>query len=189
MKFTPTKLGGAYVVEPEKIGDERGFFARLWCRDAFAAQGLAGAVVQANVSFNARRGTVRGMHYQAAPHAEVKLVRCTRGALYDVAVDLRPGSPTYRQWVGAELTAENHRMLYVPEGFAHGYLTLEDATEITYLTSCAYAPEAERGVRYNDPSLGIAWPIPVEVVSEKDRAWADFDVAPDDPASPLHARP
>lgn len=174
MIFTPTKLPGAYLVDIERRQDERGFFARSWCQQEFQAQGLASCMVQANLSFNNKQGTLRGLHYQRAPYAEAKLVRCTRGAIWDVIVDLRPASPTYRQWLGAELTDENYRMLYVPEGFAHGYLTLADSVEVTYQVTQFYAPGAEAGLRWDDPAFGIEWPIAVQVISEKDSRWPDF---------------
>jgi dTDP-4-dehydrorhamnose 3,5-epimerase len=175
MIFNPTHLEDAYVVELEPREDERGFFARAWCRDEFAEHGLSTEVAQCNVSFNRRRGTLRGLHYQIAPHAEVKLVRCTQGAIYDVIVDLRPGSATFTQWLGVELTAGNRTMLYVPEGFAHGYQTLEDDTETFYQVSASYAPHAERGVRWDDPAFGIEWPYPDHpLISDKDRGWPDF---------------
>jgi dTDP-4-dehydrorhamnose 3,5-epimerase len=175
MQFTETELTGVFVIDLERREDERGFFARAWCEEEFASHGLDTRVSQCNVSFNERRGTVRGLHYQAPPHAEVKVVRCTRGGIYDVIVDLRPESETFRRWVGVELTAENRRMVYVPEGFAHGYQTLEDRTETYYQVSVPYAPDAERGVRWDDPAFGIDWPEAAErVISEKDRAWPDF---------------
>ncbi|MDQ3823218.1 MAG: dTDP-4-dehydrorhamnose 3,5-epimerase [Actinomycetota bacterium] len=175
MIFRPTTLDGAYLVDLEPREDERGFFARAWAEEEFAAQGLSTEVVQANIAFNRRKGTLRGMHFQRAPHAEVKLVRCTRGALYDVIVDLRPSSPTHARWIGVELTADNRRMLYVPEGFAHGYQTLVDDTEAYYQVSAAYAPGAEGGVRWDDPAFGIEWPDPdPPVMSEKDRTWPDY---------------
>jgi dTDP-4-dehydrorhamnose 3,5-epimerase len=175
MIFTPTELDGVFLVDLEPRQDDRGFFARAWCRDEFAEQGLSTELAQCNISFNNRKGTLRGMHFQAAPHAEVKLVRCTRGAIYDVVVDLRPDSPTRERWFGVELTADNRRMLYVPEGFAHGYQTLVDATETFYHVSARYAPHAEGGVRWNDPAFGIEWPDPDRpLMSEKDRAWPDY---------------
>ena len=175
MRFIDTRIEGAFIVELEPVGDERGFFARLWCTTEFAARGLNAAFVQCNDSFSAARGTLRGLHYQAAPNAEVKLVRCTRGRVFDVAVDVRPNSRTYRAWVGVELTAENRRMLYVPEGCAHGYLTLEDNTEVMYPVSQPYRPEAERGIRWDDPAFGIEWPAGgPETVSAKDQQWANF---------------
>jgi dTDP-4-dehydrorhamnose 3,5-epimerase len=176
MRFTETKVAGAFLIEPEPIADERGFFARTWCREEFTANGLNPELAQANISFNHRRGTLRGMHYQAAPHQEAKLVRCTRGAIFDVAVDLRPGSATYRAWVGAELTDANRAMLYVPEGCAHGFLTLADATEVAYQMSAPYAPAAARGVRWDDPAFGIEWPGEVLVINDRDRGYPD--VAP-----------
>jgi dTDP-4-dehydrorhamnose 3,5-epimerase len=173
--FTETELPGAFVVDPERRGDERGFFARFFCRREFAEQGLELEVAQANLAFNRRRGTLRGLHYQAPPHDEAKLVRCVRGALYDVVVDLRPDSPTYRQWLAVELTAENRRLLYVPPGLAHGYQTLTGETEAMYLHSAVHVPEAERGVRWDDPAFGIEWPeTDQRVLSAKDRAWPDF---------------
>jgi len=158
MIFRETELPGAFVIEPERIADERGFFARTWCRDEFAAHGLSTDLIQCNVSYNARRGTLRGMHYQVAPHAEVKLVRCTRGAIFDAIVDLRPDSPTFRRWVGVDLSPEDGRMLYIPEGFAHGFQTLRDETEVAYQMSHFHHPESARGLRWDDPAVGIAWP-------------------------------
>jgi dTDP-4-dehydrorhamnose 3,5-epimerase len=173
--FTETDLENAFVVDLERREDERGFFARAWCADEFADAGLSTRVVQCNVSFNRHRGTLRGMHYQVPPHAEAKLVRCTRGAIYDVIIDLRPESPTYKRWAGFELSAENGRALYVPEGFAHGYQTLTDDVETFYQVSEFYAPGAERGVRWNDPAFGIEWPLPDDpIMSEKDKTWPDF---------------
>jgi dTDP-4-dehydrorhamnose 3,5-epimerase len=175
MRFTETSVKGAYIVEPEARGDARGFFTRLWCQQEFADRGLSAAFVQCNDSFSPGRGTLRGLHYQTAPHQEVKLVRCIRGAVYDVIVDLRPDSPTYLRWVGLELTGENRTMLYVPEGCAHGYLTLEDNSEVTYPVSQFYHPEAERGVRWNDPLFGIQWPNGgARTISPKDQAWPDY---------------
>jgi len=178
MIFTETKLPGAYLIDVEKREDHRGFFARGWCQREFEAHGLVPCVVQANISFNKRKGTLRGMHYQIAPYAETKLVRCIRGALYDVIIDLRSESPTYMQWLGVELTAENYRMLYVPEGFAHGFQTLVDNTEATYQVSQFYTPGAEGGVRYDDPAFGIEWPIDVQVISDKDRSWPNYSPEP-----------
>jgi dTDP-4-dehydrorhamnose 3,5-epimerase len=171
MTFKDTAIEGVVVIEPQKLVDERGFFARSWCREAFAERGLNPDVAQANIGFSPRRGTLRGLHYQAAPHAEAKLVRCTRGAIYDVAVDLRPDSPTFLGWIGLRLSADSHRMLYVPEGCAHGYLTLTDDAEISYQASRPYVREAARGRRYDDPALDIEWPIEIEIVSEQDRSW------------------
>jgi dTDP-4-dehydrorhamnose 3,5-epimerase len=174
MRFISVPIAGAWLVEPEARADERGFFARLWCRDELEARGLRADFIQCNNSFSAARGTLRGLHYQAAPHAEAKLLSCTRGRVFDVLVDLRPGSPTFRQWFGAELTAENRRMMYVPEECAHGYLTLEDASEVIYPVTAAYHPESERGLRWNDPAVGIQWPIEPLAMSDKDRRWPDL---------------
>jgi dTDP-4-dehydrorhamnose 3,5-epimerase len=177
VRFMPTTLAGAYVIEQERHADERGFFARTWCAREFAAHGLETGLAQCSVSFNHRRGTLRGLHYQAPPFAEAKLVRCTRGALYDVAVDLRPDSPTFRRWVGVELTEDDGRALYIPRGFAHGFYALADATEVTYQISTAYQPQAARGVRWNDPFHGVTWPGPVAVIAPRDRDYPD--VSPD----------
>jgi dTDP-4-dehydrorhamnose 3,5-epimerase len=174
MEFTETPLGGAYLIRPKKIADERGFFARLWCQEELRAHGLNPNALQLNVGFSHKRGTFRGLHYQTAPHAEAKLIRCTRGAVFDVIVDLRPHSPTCGQWFGAELAHDNYVAMYAPEGFAHGYQTLTDDAEICYLTTAAYAASAATGVRYDDLALGIRLPIPVAVISEPDRRWPDF---------------
>lgn len=174
MIFSETKLKGAFTLELKKIEDERGFFARSYCQKEMEAHGLTAQVVQANVSFNPKKGTLRGMHYQVAPHEESKLVRCTRGAIFDVIIDLRPDSPTYKQWFGVELTANNYKMMFVPEGFAHGYLTLENHTEVTYQVSQFYAPGAEQGIRWDDPAFNIQWSIEPELISEKDKAHPDF---------------
>lgn len=174
MIFTQTKLTGAFIIEPERHEDERGFFARMWCQDEFEAHGLNPRLVQCNVSFNRQMGTLRGMHYQAGPHAEAKLVRCTRGAICDVAVDLRPDSLTFRQWVIVELTANNHRMFYIPESFAHGFQTLKDNSEVFYQMSEFYHPEAARGVRWNDPAFMIQWPRNEPIISAKDQSYPDF---------------
>jgi dTDP-4-dehydrorhamnose 3,5-epimerase len=175
MIFTETKLRGAFVVEPELLEDERGFFARTWCkRECLAHIGTA-ELVQCNISFNKQKGTLRGMHYQVAPHEEARLLRCTMGAIYDVLIDLRTDSPTYKQWLSFELTAKNRRMLYIPGGFAHGFVTLEDNTEVFYQMSEFYAPECVRGVRWNDPAFNIMWPGEVTVVSEKDTQYPDFE--------------
>ncbi|HUU89997.1 MAG TPA: dTDP-4-dehydrorhamnose 3,5-epimerase [Phycisphaerae bacterium] len=169
MIFTELPLAGAFLIEPEKVLDERGFFARTWCREEFAARGLCAEIVQCNISFNCRKGTLRGMHYQVAPHEEVKIVRCTIGAIYDVIIDLRPGSPTYRRWEGVELTAENRKMLYVPKGFAHGFQAIEDATEVFYQMSEFYHPESARGVRWDDPAFAVEWPLSEDLaISERD---------------------
>jgi dTDP-4-dehydrorhamnose 3,5-epimerase len=174
MRFLETALQGAFIIELDRQEDERGFFARTWCQREFIAHGLNPRLVQCNVSFNRRRGTLRGMHYQVAPYAEAKLVRCTRGAIYDVIIDLRPDSPTFTQWIAVELTADNHRMLYIPEQFAHGFQTLEDNTEVFYQMSEFYAPECARGVRWNDPAFAIAWPPAERIISERDRHYPDF---------------
>ncbi len=175
MIFSETKLKGAFLIDVERREDERGFFARSWCQREFQEYGLNPSVVQCNVSFNKKKGTLRGMHYQLPPFSETKLVRCMRGAIFDVALDIRHESPTYGQWTAAELTAENRRMLYIPEGFAHGYQTLMDNTEVFYQVSEFYHPESERGVRWDDPSFGILWPDePNRVISAKDRSIPDF---------------
>lgn len=178
MIFTETALPGAFLIDLERVGDDRGFFARALCAEEFAEHGLKMDIVQANVSYSADPGTLRGLHYQEAPHAEVKMIRCIRGRIFDVMVDVRPDSSTYLQWVGVELSDENRRMAYVPEGFAHGFLTLTDDCEVFYPVTAAYTPEAERGLRYDDPALGIEWPSEVRVVSEKDRAWPLLDSTP-----------
>ena len=171
MRFEPAAIDGVFTVELERHGDERGFFARTFCEEEFRAAGLEPAVRQGNLSFSRERGTLRGMHYQVEPAPETKLVRCTRGAVLDVIVDLREGSPTYLGHVAVRLDAENRTALYVPRSFAHGFLTLEPDTEVNYLVSAPYTPEAERGLRHDDPRLGIDWPIPVAVISPKDAAW------------------
>ena len=168
MIFEETRLAGAWVIEPECMEDERGFFARTWCRREFAERGLSTEVAQCSISHNRKKGTLRGMHYQAPPHAEVRLVRCTRGAIYDVIIDLRPGSPTYRRWIAEELTAGNRRMLYIPQGFAHGFQTLVDDTEVFYQMSEFYHPESARGIRWDDPAIGINWPHRQVILSDKD---------------------
>jgi len=171
--FTETKLSGCFVLEQQTRGDDRGNFARVFCAEELAAHGLCTDVVQANTAFSLKAGTLRGMHYQRAPHAEDKLVRCTAGRFFDVAVDMRPESETFQQWFGIELSAANGKMLYVPKGFAHGYLTLEDNTVATYMVSAAYAPESEGGFRWNDSSIGIEWPMTEGLeLSEKDMQWA-----------------
>ncbi len=174
MEFAETKIKGVFVVRQKKIEDARGFFARAWCRDEFTAAGLNPTILQLNTAFSTRAGTVRGMHFQAAPHAEAKFIRCTRGAIFDVAVDLRADSPTRGQWVGEELSAENGVMLYIPEGCAHGYQTLRDETEMYYTTSAPYAPKAAGGYRYNEAAFGISWPLPVSIISDADKNWPDY---------------
>lgn len=175
MKFIETRLKGAYIIELDRIADERGFFARSWSQTQFADLGLSSRIVECSVSFNRTKGTLRGMHYQAAPHAEVKLIRCTAGAIYDCIIDLRRSSPTFKEWVAVELTAENHLALYIPEQFAHGFLTLADGSEVFYQMSEVHAPESARGLRWDDPALGIDWPGPIRVVNERDRTFADFE--------------
>lgn len=177
MIFTPTPLSGAYLIELEKKGDERGFFARAFCEQEFRQHNLVGHFCQVNNSLTAQKGTLRGMHYQLAPKAETKLVRCIRGALYDLILDLRQGSPTFGKSFGAELTAENRRMIYVPKGFGHGFITLADDTEAFYFVDEFYAPEYERGIRYDDPAFDLPWPIPPSVISDKDRNHRDFEPA------------
>ncbi len=175
MKFTKTSLPDVYVIDLEKRQDERGFFARTWCRKEFENLGLDTEFAQANLAFSNKKKTLRGMHYQVAPHAETKLVRCVRGAIYDVALDMREDSPTYKHWFGLDLTAENRKMLYVPKGFAHGYLTLEDNSEVLYQVSEFYAPESERGLRWDDPAFAIQWPKTENLlISEKDAGWGNF---------------
>jgi dTDP-4-dehydrorhamnose 3,5-epimerase len=174
VKFDETTLNGAFLIESDRIEDERGFFARTFCRREFDARGLNSKLVQCSVSFNRKRGTLRGMHYQIAPNAETKLVRCTRGAIYDVIVDLRPGSRTFRRWFGIELTADNQRTLYIPEGVAHGFQTLQDDTEVFYQMSEFYSPEYASGVRWNDPAFAIKWPIANPVISARDQTHSEF---------------
>jgi dTDP-4-dehydrorhamnose 3,5-epimerase len=174
--FTETKLRGAFIIEPEPVEDERGFFARAWCRREFAARGLNSTVAQCGLSFNKKRGTLRGMHYQVAPYEEVKIVRCTRGAIYDVIIDLRPESPTFKQYIAVVLSAENRKALYVPERVAHGLQTLEDETEVFYQISEFYAPESARGVRWNDPTFAIEWPPAERTIIERDATYPDFSL-------------
>jgi dTDP-4-dehydrorhamnose 3,5-epimerase len=178
--FTETKLKGAFIIDLERREDDRGFFARGFCQNEFAAHGLKPLIAQANLAFNKRTGTLRGMHFQYPPHAETKLVRATRGAILDIIVDLRPESPTYLQHVEVELSADNHRALYVPERFAHGYQALEDATETSYQVGEFYAPGSEGGLSPFDPRLGLRWPLPVSVISPKDAAWAPLDQVGDE---------
>jgi dTDP-4-dehydrorhamnose 3,5-epimerase len=177
MIFTETKLKGAFILDLEHREDDRGFFARTFCAKEFEAHGLKPTVAQCNLSFNHKAGTMRGMHYQIPPAAETKLVRCTRGAIYDVIIDLRPDSPTYMEYVGVELSADNRRALYVPELFAHGYLALTDGAEVGYQVGEFYTPGYERGIRYDDPAFEIEWPMSVAVISDKDAAWAPFESA------------
>jgi dTDP-4-dehydrorhamnose 3,5-epimerase len=171
MRFIATELIGAYIVEPEPHQDSRGLFARTFCAQEFREHSLVDTFVQCNTSWNARKGTLRGLHYQLPPSSEIKLVRCTAGALWDVIVDLRPDSPTYLQHVGVELTAKNRRALYIPEMFAHGFQTLEDDTEVFYQMSEFYAPKSARGLRFDDPKLAIKWPLPAISISDQDRCW------------------
>lgn len=174
MIFTQTKITGVFVVELEPRRDERGFFARQWCADEFVRAGLDPRISQINIARSARAGTLRGVHYQRAPHAEVKLVRCTRGAVFDLAVDLRVGSPTFRQWFGIELDDESGRMLYIAEGCGHGYLTLAANTDLVYQASVPYSPKSATGVRHDDPAFNIVWPEPIKVISQQDLHWPDF---------------
>jgi dTDP-4-dehydrorhamnose 3,5-epimerase len=174
MIFQETKIPGVFELHLERKMDERGFFARSWCRDEFEATGLNAHLAQCSISYNVQKGTLRGMHYQSAPYAESKLVRCTRGAIYDVALDLRADSPTFREWIGVTLTADNREMIYIPEGCAHGFLTLEDNSEVFYQISEFYRPEAARGARWDDPAFGIVWPAKPQLLSERDRDYPDF---------------
>ncbi|CAH2598739.1 dTDP-4-dehydrorhamnose 3,5-epimerase [Rhodovastum atsumiense] len=174
MRFIPTALDGAWLVEPEPVHDARGFFARSFCVREFDRLGLETRFVQHSISYSALRGTLRGMHFQRSPFGEVKVVSCTRGAIRDVIIDLRPDSPTCCRWQGFELTAANRLRLYIPKGFAHGFQTLEDKTEVSYLISEFYAPEAASGVRFDDPRFGITWPLPVAAISARDTAWPTF---------------
>jgi len=175
MKFTPTPVDGAFVLDVKRIGDERGYFGRLWCENEMREQGLVSQIRQSNIGFSPQAGTLRGLHYQRAPHEEVKIVRCTRGSVFDVVVDVRPQSPTFRRWFGIELNPDNASMLYVPEGCATGYLTLEDNSEIYYNTSAFYAPDAATGVRFDDPAFQIDWPREIMVLSDNDKSWPHLD--------------
>lgn len=168
MIFTPTILTGSYIIEPEPRADERGWFARYYCKEEFNSIGHSAEWVQMNHSFTKTKGTIRGMHYQVRPYSEIKMLRCISGAVYDVIIDLREGSPTFLQWTGIELSSSNKKMLYIPAGFAHGFQTLEENTELIYHHSAFYTPGAEGGVRYNDPLIGINWPLPLAVISERD---------------------
>jgi dTDP-4-dehydrorhamnose 3,5-epimerase len=174
MFFVETELQDAYIIELDRREDRRGFFARTWAQEEFERRSLVSRIVQANMSYNHTRGTLRGMHFQHAPYAEAKLVRCVRGAIFDVIIDLRPSSPSYKRWIGVELSADNRRALYVPEGFAHGFQTLEDHCDVFYHVSQYYTPGAEGGFRYDDPAFAILWPLPVSIISDKDRAWPNF---------------
>ncbi len=176
MEFEKTALPGAYVIHPERIEDNRGFFARTWCRNEFKEHGLTTDFVQCNISYNKSRGTLRGMHYQKKPYEETKLVRCTTGAILDVIIDIRFDSPTYKEWIGVELTAQNRKMLYVPEGFAHGYITLVDDSEVFYQVSEFYTPGAENGILWNDQQFNISWPsFETLTISEKDANWPNYN--------------
>jgi dTDP-4-dehydrorhamnose 3,5-epimerase len=172
--FLPTLLQGAFIIDIERREDDRGFFARTWCRREFEEMGLSAELAQCNTSYNSRRGTLRGMHWQAAPNAEAKLIRCTRGAIWDVIVDLRPSSATYLDHVGVDLTADSRRALYVPEGMAHGFVTLDDNSEVFYQMSEFYEPMAARGARWNDPAFGISWPVSEPILHPRDAAYPDF---------------
>ncbi len=175
MLFHETKLKGVFIIEPERLEDERGFFARTWCKQEFEGHGLNSNLVQCGIAFNKKSGTLRGMHYQAAPNMETKLIRCTKGSIYDVVIDLRISSPTYKQWIGVELTENNYKMLYVSEGFAHGYQTLKHNTVVFYQVSQFYSPGSERGVRWDDPSFNIEWPETEErIISKKDQMWPNY---------------
>ena len=174
MRFEPSPLAGAFVVDLDRKDDERGFFARTFCRDEFAEHGLVADYPQSSVSFNKRKGTLRGMHFQKKPHEEAKIVRCTMGAIYDVIVDRRPGSPTQTRWFGIELSAANRRALYVPKGFAHGFITLADESEVLYQISTQFHPESAAGVRWNDPAFTIEWPVEALVMSGRDRSYPDY---------------
>jgi dTDP-4-dehydrorhamnose 3,5-epimerase len=173
--FSETKLSGVFIIEPEPQRDERGYFARTWCEREFQEHGLDSRVAQCNVSYSAKKGTLRGMHYQIAPRGEAKLVRCVRGAIYDVVIDLRPLSSTFRQWIGVELSDVNHLMLFIPQMFAHGFQTMRDQTEVFYQMSEFYSPECGRGIRWNDPAFGIEWPDDHRIISHKDLSYPDFN--------------
>ena len=175
MIFHQTKLEGAFSLDIETFEDNRGFFALSWSQSEFAKRGLDSRLTECNISFTKEKGTLRGMHYQAAPHAQAKLVRCTSGSIYDVIIDLRAGSPTFKNWIGLELNASNRRMLYVPKDFAHGFVTLEDDTEVFYQMSDPYVSDSGRGVRWDDRAFGISWPAPVSMINERDRTYADFE--------------
>jgi len=175
MHLTETKLKDSYIIEPEQFHDERGFFARVYSEREFAAIGVNAHFIEGNMSFNRKKGSLRGMHYQADPYAQAKLVRCTRGAIFDVGIDLRPNSPTFKQWVGVELTAKNRLLFFIPGDFAHGYLTLEDETEVNYQVTSEYVPESSRGFRWDDPTFGVEWPHVEElIINERDRTYPRF---------------
>ena len=174
MKFNETNIKGCFVIDPDRFDDERGFFSKIWEHKELASQGLSTEFAQFNLAYNHKAGTLRGMHFQSAPNEEVKLVRCTRGAVYDVIIDLRPNSPTYLRWAGVELTEDNYRTYYVPMGCAHGYVTLVDRAEVTYNVSTAYAPQSAAGVRWNDPAFGIKWPIAPTIINPRDNTYPDY---------------
>jgi dTDP-4-dehydrorhamnose 3,5-epimerase len=174
--FKETKLKGAFIIEAQKITDDRGFFGRSWCKKEFEANGLNSNVVQANLSYSKTKGTLRGLHYQVAPYSETKAIRCFTGSIYDVIIDIRPDSPTFRQWIGVELSGENGLMLYIPEGFAHGFMTLQDNSLINYLNTAYYTPGAEGGIMYNDPAFNVEWPMEPSIISDKDKSHAPFQV-------------
>lgn len=176
MKFKELPLKGAFVIEPEMLKDERGFFARTFCTEEFAAHGISPDVIQCNVSFNKLKGTLRGMHYQLEPHGEAKLVRCTKGAIYDVIIDLRPDSETYMSWISEELNENNYKMLFIPRGFAHGFQSLHDDTEVFYQMSNIFVPQAARGIKWNDPAFNIKWPLAPTVISQKDKSYPEFNM-------------
>jgi dTDP-4-dehydrorhamnose 3,5-epimerase len=176
MIFTETKLKGAFVIEIKKIADDRGFFGRSWCKKEMEEHDLNGTIAQINTSLSKFKGTLRGLHFQIAPYQECKMIRCTKGAVYDMIVDLRPESPTFMQWFGEELTEDNHKALYSPKGFGQGFITLKDDSEITYFTTEFYAPGMDRGVRWNDPQFGIQLPLQPVIISEKDQNWPDFSI-------------
>jgi dTDP-4-dehydrorhamnose 3,5-epimerase len=175
MKFTETKLKGSFIIEPTKLNDDRGFFTRVWDKKIFHEMGLNSKLEQCNVSLSKKKGTIRGMHYQIEPYQETKLVRCTRGKIYDVIIDLRPNSKTFKEWIGVELTFLNHKILYVPKGFAHGFQSLEDNTEIFYQVSQSYTPNAEKGINWKDDAFNISWPLEPTVISQKDSSWPKFN--------------
>lgn len=174
MRFTEINLKGAFFIEPEKLEDERGFFARTFCEEEFKTRGLNSRLIQCNISYSREKGTLRGMHYQVAPYEEAKLIRCTVGAIYDVIIDLRPDSPSFKKWVGIELTAKNHGLVYIPKGFAHGFQTLADDTEVFYQMSEIYAPEYAHGIRWNDPIFAVAWPLQNPIISQRDSSFPYF---------------
>lgn len=178
MIFTETRLKGAFIIDVKKLEDSRGFFGREWCKKEFEEHGLNPNIVQTNVSYSKVKGTLRGMHYQVAPYSECKTIRCTAGALYDVIVDIRKDSPTFKQWIGIELTAESYKMIYVPEGFAHGFITLEDHTAVNYMVTEYYAPGAEAGIKFDDPAFNIKWPFKPGIISERDNSLPFFVASP-----------